>query len=107
ALELSLHGPLPGLRRPAGEAAAVIGEVESHRGHGSATLSPNPAVTRLTDHAGPGRVGFSRTHEEDMDRWPTRISHSAPSTSGPTSWPGARAFAAAPRRVRPSTASWL
>jgi hypothetical protein len=28
--QLSLHGPLPGLRRPPGEARPVIGEVEPH-----------------------------------------------------------------------------
>ena len=28
--QLSLHGPLPGLRRPPGEAGPVVGEVEPH-----------------------------------------------------------------------------
>ena len=32
--ELFLHGPLPGLRRPAGEVRPVVGEVDSHPDHG-------------------------------------------------------------------------
>ena len=36
--QLALDRPQPRLRRPAGEASAVVGEVKSHAGHGSATL---------------------------------------------------------------------